>query len=250
MDLHLDNKVAVVTGGSSGIGLATAKRLVAEGAFVFITGRRKDELAKAAAELGNNAVAVQGDVANEADMDRLYAEVKSSKGHVDVVFANAAVAETEPLGQIAASSIDKQFDVNIKGIVFTVQKALPLMGEGGSIILTSSIGAYKGAPGQSIYTASKAAIRALARSWAVELAPRRIRVNVVTPGGFDTPGARALFPDEAVRNAFIERVVAGVPVGRIGDPSELANTVAFLASDAASYVDGADFQIDGGWGQV
>jgi NAD(P)-dependent dehydrogenase (short-subunit alcohol dehydrogenase family) len=250
MDLHLENKVAVVTGGSSGIGLATAKRLAEEGAFVFIFGRRQSELTKAIAEIGKNAVAVQGDVSIEADVDRLYEVVKSKKGKVDIVLANAAIAEMEPLGGITAASIDRQFGVNVKGTVFTVQKALPLMGEGGAIVMTSSIGHLKGIPAQSIYTSTKAAIRTLARGWAVELAPRRIRINVVTPGGFDTPGVRALFPDEATRNAFRARITEAVPIGRVGDPAEIANVIAFLASDAASYVEAADFHVDGGFGQV
>lgn len=250
MSMSLQGKVAVVTGGSSGIGLATAKRFVEEGASVFIFGRRQAELDKAVAEIGGDAVAVSGDVAKQADLDRLYSEVAKRKGKVDVVFANAASLVLEPLGAITEAAIDSQLAVNFKGVVFTVQKALPLLQDRGSIILTSSIGAQKGIPMQSVYLASKAAIRSLARTWLVELKDRGVRVNVVTPGGVDTPGVAALFPDPDMRKAFMAQVLSMIPVGRIGRPEELANVVAFLASDASSYVNGADFQVDGGLGQI
>lgn len=250
MSMSLQGKVAVVTGGSSGIGLATAKHFVEEGASVFIFGRRQAELDKAVAEIGGDAVAVSGDVAKQADLDRLYSEVAKRKGKVDVVFANAASLVLEPLGAITEAAIDSQLAVNFKGVVFTVQKALPLLQDRGSIILTSSIGAQKGIPMQSVYLASKAAIRSLARTWLVELKDRGVRVNVVTPGGVDTPGVAALFPDPDMRKAFMAQVLSMIPVGRIGRPEELANVVAFLASDASSYVNGADFQVDGGLGQI
>lgn len=250
MSMSLQGKVAVVTGGSSGIGLATAKRFVEEGASVFIFGRRQAELDKAVAEIGGDVFAVSGDVAKQADLDRLYSEVAKRKGKVDVVFANAAALMLEPLGAITEAAIDSQLAVNFKGVVFTVQKALPLLQDHGSIILTSSIGAQKGIPMQSVYLASKAAIRSLARTWLVELKDRGVRVNVVTPGGVDTPGVAALFPDPDMRKAFMAQVLSMIPVGRIGRPEELANVVAFLASDASSYVNGADFQVDGGLGQI
>jgi NAD(P)-dependent dehydrogenase (short-subunit alcohol dehydrogenase family) len=246
----LQGKVAVVTGGSSGIGLATARRFVEEGALVYIFGRRQAELEKAVAEIGGEAYAVRGDVSNLTDLDRLFKEVGDRSGKLDIVFANAAIVEMQPLGHITEASFDRQFGVNVKGMVFTIQKALPLLRDGASIILTSSIGAYKGMPAQSVYAASKAAIRSLARGWAVELKQRKIRVNVVTPGPFDTPGMAALMPSEEQRKAIQAQMGAGIPVGRIGNPVELANVVAFLASDGASYVNAADFQVDGGFGQI
>lgn len=246
----LQGKVAVVTGGSCGIGLATARRFAEEGASVYIFGRRQAELDKAVAEIGGKAYAVSGDVSNPADLDLLFKEIGDRSGKLDIVFANAGIVEMQPLGQITEESFDRQFGVNVKGAVFTVQKALPLLRNGASIILTSSIGAYKGMPAQSVYSASKAAIRSLVRGWAIELKPRNIRVNVVTPGAFDTPGMAALMPDEEQRKAIQAQMGAGIPVGRIGNPDELANVVAFLASDAASYVNAADFQVDGGFGQI
>ena len=246
----LQGKVAIVTGGSSGIGLATAKRFVEEGASVCIFGRRQAELDKAVAEIGGKAYAVRGDVSNLTDLDRLFKEVGDRSGKLDIVFANAGIVEMQPLGQITEESFNRQFGINVKGIVFTVQKALPLLQDGASIILTSSIASHKWMPAQSVYSATKAAIRSLARGWAVELKGRKIRVNVVTPGGFDTPGMAALMPGEEQRKMFRAQMGAMIPVGRIGNPVELANVVAFLASDAASYVNAADFQVDGGFGQI
>ena len=184
---RLDGKIAVITGGNSGIGLATAQRLVQEGAFVFITGRRQDELDKAVKQIGGNVMGVQGDVSNTADLDRLYETVKQQKGRIDILFANAGVADVAPLGSITESHFDKIFSINLKGLLFTVQKALPLFQDGGSIILTASVGGSKGFEGVSVYSATKAAVRSFARSWTVDLKHRKIRVNAVSPGMISTP---------------------------------------------------------------
>jgi NAD(P)-dependent dehydrogenase (short-subunit alcohol dehydrogenase family) len=244
----LDGKVAVVTGGSSGIGLATAKRLAADGAFVFISGRRKAELDAAAAEIGRNVVAVQGDVAQVADLDRLYAKVKETKGRIDVLFANAGVAESAPLGEITEAHYDRIFDVNVKGVLFTVQKALPLLSEGASVILNGSVVGSKGFAARSVYSATKAAVRSFARTWTSDLKARRIRVNVVSPGATDTSGLRGLTnqTSEALAAFYADRV----PLGRMARPEDIANAVAFLASDDAAYVTGAELFVDGGLAQV
>jgi NAD(P)-dependent dehydrogenase (short-subunit alcohol dehydrogenase family) len=250
MGNSLEGKVALVTGGSSGIGFATAKRLIEEGATVFIFGRRQAALDRALVDLGDNAFAVSGDVSSLSDLDSLYKHIGERKGALDIVFANAATIEMQPLGQITEAAFDRLFAVNVKGIVFTIQKALPLLRNGGSIILTSSVAAYKGIPGQAIYNSSKAAIRALARTWIMELRPREIRVNVVTPGVFDTEGVKAALPSEEARQGLFAWISSAAPAGRIGQPVELANVVAFLASDAAAYVNGSDFQVDGGFAQI
>ncbi len=244
----LDGKVAVVTGGSLGIGLAAAKRLVAEGAYVFVSGRRKRELDAAVAAIGHDVTAVQGDVSKLADLDRLFAAVRERKGKLDILFANAGVAEPSPLGEISEELFDRHFDINVKGTLFTVQKALPLLRDGASIILTSSIVGSKGFPGRSVYSATKAALRSFARTWTSDLAARKIRVNVVSPGGIDTPGLQGLNQQssEALSAGFRERV----PLGRIGQPDDIAAAVAFLASDDASYIAGTELFVDGGLAQV
>jgi len=244
----LDGKVAVVTGGNSGIGLAAARRLVADGAYVFITGRRKEELGAAVEQIGRNVTPVQGDVSKLADLDRLFATVKEVKGRIDILFANAGVAEAAPLGNISEEMFDRTFDTNVKGALFTVQKALPLLRDGASIILTSSVVGSKGFPGVSVYSATKAALRSFARTWTTDLKDRKIRVNVVSPGAIDTPGLRGLrnVDSEGLNNLYR----GGVPLGRIGRPDDIASAVSFLASDDSSYVAGTELFVDGGLAQV
>ncbi|WP_419827547.1 SDR family NAD(P)-dependent oxidoreductase [Sphingomonas sp.] len=237
--------MAVVTGGSSGIGLATAAKLVEEGASVFIIGRRQEELNRAVGQIGSRASAVQGDVASAGDLDRLYRQIAAQAVGLDIVVANAALSEPEALGAITEDAIDRQLAANVKGVILTVQKALPLLRDGGAIVLVGSIAATKAVPHQSVYAASKAAVRALARTWAVELKDRHIRVNVVSPGPVDTPGTSAVM-DEATK----AMVAATVPVGRMGRPADIAGIIAMLASDTAAFVNGADYQADGGFGQV
>jgi NAD(P)-dependent dehydrogenase (short-subunit alcohol dehydrogenase family) len=245
----LDGKVALVTGGNSGIGFATARRFIAEGAYVFVTGRRKPELDRAVAELGPNATGVPGDVANLADLDRLFATIKQQKGRLDIVFANAGVATDTPIATVTEADYDRHFDINVKGALFTVQKALPLLRDGGSIILTSSIVGSKGIPGRSVYSATKAALRSFARVLAAELKDRKIRVNAVSPGLIDTAGLRGLAKtdSEGLQGAARDR---GVPLGRVGRPDEIAAAVTFLASEDASYVTGIELFADGGLAQV
>jgi NAD(P)-dependent dehydrogenase (short-subunit alcohol dehydrogenase family) len=250
MTKRLDGKVAVVTGGSSGIGLATAKRFAAEGAHVFVTGRRKKELDAAVASIGANATGVVGDVANLADLDRLYAAVKQRFDRVDVVFANAGGGEFVPFGSISEEHFDKTFGANVKGLLFSVQKALPLMPDGGSIILNASVAASKGFPQFSVYSASKAAVRSFARSWATDLKERRIRVNVISPGPIDTPILDGLLPSKGEVDQFKTGMAAGVPLGRLGTSDEIANAALFLASDESSYVNGTELFVDGGMAQV
>jgi NAD(P)-dependent dehydrogenase (short-subunit alcohol dehydrogenase family) len=244
----LDGKVAVVTGGSTGIGKAAAKRLVDEGAFVFITGRRKSELDAAVAEIGRNVVAIPSDVAKLEDLDRLFARVKEKRGRIDVLFANAGVAEGGALGSITEDQFDRMFDVNVKGTLFTVQKALPLLSDGASVILNASIVASKGFPGRSVYSATKAALRSFARTWTSDLRSQRIRVNVVSPGPIDTPGLQGLNATDSkgLSETFRDRV----PLGRVGQPEDIASAVAFLASDDASFVTGSELFVDGGIAQV
>jgi NAD(P)-dependent dehydrogenase (short-subunit alcohol dehydrogenase family) len=241
-----EGKVAVVTGGNSGIGLATARRFVAEGAHVFITGRRQTELDEAVARIGTNVTGVQGDVSHLADLDRLFATVKQQQGRIDVLFANAGVAEVAPLGSISEEHFDKVFNINVKGVLFTVQKALPLFTDGGSIILNGSIAASKGAEAGSVYSASKAAVRSFARCWTTDLKRRQIRVNVISPGAIETPilNKGGLTREQA--DAFVTRV----PLGRIGTPDEVAKAAVFLASDDSSYVTGIELFVDGGAAQV
>jgi NAD(P)-dependent dehydrogenase (short-subunit alcohol dehydrogenase family) len=246
----LDGKVAVTTGGSSGIGLATAQRFAAEGAHVFITGRRQEEFDRAVKLVGKNVTAVQGDVAKLADLDRLYAAVKREKGHVDIVFANAGGGEFVPLGSITEEHFDKTFDINVKGLLFTVQKALPLLRGGGSVILNASIAGSKGLEAMSVYCATKAAVRWFARTWTVDLKARKIRVNALSPGPIDTPAMNGLGKTEAEVNQFKSSMAGAVPLGRIGLSDEIAKAALFLASDDSSFVTGIELFVDGGMAQI
>ncbi len=245
-----EGKVAVITGGNSGIGLATAKRFAAEGAYVFITGRRQAELDAAVKEIGKNVTGVQGDVANLADLDRLYATVKQEKGRIDILFANAGGGEFAPLGSITEEHFDKTFNSNVKGLVFTVQKALPLFKDGGSIILNASIVSIKAMLAFSVYSATKAAVRSFARGWTLDLKDRKIRVNAVSPGPIDTPGVKGLAQNEEQEKQIKAGLVSSVPMGRMGTSDEIAKAVSFLASDDASYVSGIELFVDGGMAQI
>jgi NAD(P)-dependent dehydrogenase (short-subunit alcohol dehydrogenase family) len=246
----LEGKVALVTGGNSGIGLATAREFVNEGAYVYITGRRDAELAAAVKEIGKNVSGVRGDVSNLDDLDRLFAQIKREKGKLDIVFANAGVAKYGPLGAITEELYDSIFDINVKGLVFTVQKALPLIPNGGSIILNASVVGSKGLPSNSVYSATKAAVRSFARTWTTDLKDRRIRVNAVSPGSTDTPGLNALLASSDSGEQRKKMISSIVPLGRFGTPREIARAVVFLASDDASYVTGAELFVDGGFAQV
>ena len=244
----LEGKIAVITGGNSGIGLATAKQFVDEGAYVFITGRRQSELDAAVKDIGKNITGVQGDVSNLADLDRLYATVQQ-KGRIDVLFANAGIAELATLDAISEEHFDKIFGVNVKGLLFTVQKALPQFHDGGSIILTSSLAGSKGLEAFSVYDATKAAIRSFARSWTVDLKQRKIRVNAISPGAIDTPIIGKMGTKDQAEQ-FMENLVSATPLGRIGRPAEVAKAALFLASDDSSYITGIELFVDGGIGQI
>jgi len=247
----LEGKVAVITGGSTGIGLATARRFVDEGAYVFITGRRQAELDKAKAEIGRNVSTVQGDVANLADLDRLYDTVRAEKGVVDIVFANAGMVEHVKIGAITEEHFDRVIGVNLKGVVFTVQKALPLMTRGGSIVVTTSIvGIAKSVTSLGMYSASKAGARGFIRAWVPELAARGIRINALSPGSTETPMFEAQFPSKEVAQFARETTIGMVPLKRIGSPEELASAAFFLASDESNYITGIDLQVDGGMAQI
>src|ERR1700677_3696019 len=239
----LQNKVAVITGGTTGIGLATAKLFVKEGAYVFITGRRQRELDEAVRAIGSNVTGVQGDISKLTDLDRLY-EAVAAKGKIDVVFANAGVAEFAPLGKITEEHFDKLFDINVKGTLFTVQKALPLLNDGGSIIINGSVASLKGTAAFGVYGATKAALRSFVRTWTLDLKDRHIRSNVISPGPTDTPAIDGQPED------IIERIASTIPMGRMGKPDEIARAALFLASDDSSFVTGIELFVDGGRGQV
>ena len=251
MPEKLAGKVAAITGGSSGIGLATAKRFVSEGAYVFITGRRKTELEAAVREIGSNATGVQSDVAKLDDLDKLYAAVRAEKGKLDVVFANAGTGEFAPLGQITENHFDKQFAVNVKGLLFTVQKALPLMRPGGAIVLNASIVSITGSPAFSVYSATKAAVRSFARTWSVDLKEQQIRVNAISPGVIPTPGyTTSLGMTQQQVDQFVQSQIGNIPLGRPGTTDEIAKAVLFLACDDSSYVNGIELFVDGGLAQI
>jgi NAD(P)-dependent dehydrogenase (short-subunit alcohol dehydrogenase family) len=248
---RLEGKIAVITGGNSGIGLATAQIFVTEGAHVYITGRRQSELDAAVKQIGKkNVTGVQGDVSNLADLDRLYDTVKQQKGRIDVLFANAGIIELAPIGSITESHFDKIFNVNVKGLLFTVQKALTLFQDGGSIVLTGSIGGSKGYEGSSVYSATKAAIRSFARTWTVELKHRKIRVNAISPGPIDTPMTSSMVKSEELGEQLKTNLVNAVPLGRMGNPDEVAKAILFLVSDDSSYVTGIELFVDGGMAQI
>jgi NAD(P)-dependent dehydrogenase (short-subunit alcohol dehydrogenase family) len=246
----LDGKIALVTGANSGIGLATAKRFVNEGAYVFITGRRETELDAAAREIGKNVAGVPGDVSNLADLDRLFARIKQDKGRLDVLFANAGIAKLAPFGTITEEFYESIFSVNVKGLLFTVQKALPLMPDGASIILNASIVGTKGLPANSVYAATKAAVRSFARTWTTDLKNRRIRVNAVSPGSTDTPGLSELLGTSEAGQQRLKMISSSIPLGRLGTPDEIAKAVVFLASEDSSYITGIELFVDGGFAQV
>ena len=250
MTRKLEGKIAVVTGGTSGIGLATAKQFAAEGAHVFITGRRKKELDDAVASIGN-ATGVQVDSSRLDQLDQLFAAIKSSKGHIDVLFANAGGGSMLPLGDITEEQYEDTFGRNVKGTIFTVQKALPLLAMGASVILTGSTAGISGTPAFSVYSASKAAIRALVRSWVLDVKDRGIRFNVISPGPIKTQGLVDLAgPDAGHQQGLLDSLASMVPMGRVGDPEEVAKAVVFLASDDASFVNGSELFVDGGMAQV
>ena len=247
---RLTGKVAIITGGSSGIGLATAKLFVEEGAYVFITGRRQAELDKAKAEIGKNVTAVQGDVAKLSDLDKLYAVVKSEKGVLDIVVANAAIVEIVPTKDVTLEHYDKTFNINARGSFFTVQKALPLLKNGSSIIMVSSGASVKGIPSYATYSATKAAMRSFVRTWAAEFKDRGIRVNALSPGPIDTPIMESQVRSKEEADALRARFAQMVPLGRLGRAEEMASAILFLASDDSSYITGIDLPADGGLTQV
>lgn len=250
MSKKLEGKIALVTGGNSGIGLATAKRFASEGAKVIITGRRKENLEAAVKEIGENAAGIQADASKLEDIDRLYAEIKKQYGRIDVLFANAGSGEFATIDQVTEEHFDKTFDTNVKGVFFTVQKALPLIPEGGTIVLNASIVSVKGMAAFGVYNATKAAVRSFARTWTNELKDRKIRVNVVSPGPIDTPGVDGLAQDAEQAKQLKAGLAAQVPLGRMGHPDEIAKAVVFLASDDSSYVAGVELFVDGGMVQV
>jgi NAD(P)-dependent dehydrogenase (short-subunit alcohol dehydrogenase family) len=247
---RLDGKIAVITGGSSGIGFATAKEFVKEGATVYITGRRKDVLEEAASKIGKGCIAVQADAGKQEDLDKLYKQIKSEQGRVDIVFANAGIGELVPFGQIDEAHYYRTFDTNVKGVIFTVQTALPLMPDGGSIILNGSVVGIKGLQANSVYSATKAALRSFARTWTTDLKERKIRVNVVSPGPIKTEGMDGMIGTDEAGQARAAAIASAVPLGRLGQPEDIARMVVFLASDEASFIAGSEFFVDGGFAQV
>ena len=250
MSKKLSGKVAVVTGGNSGIGLAAAKVFAEEGARVFVSGRRQAELDAAVEKIGPSTTAVQGDVTKPADLDRLYSTVQKDAGHLDILFANAGSGWLLPLGAITEEHFDKTFDLNVKGLLFTVQKALPLLRDGGSIVLNASMAGSKGMPAFSVYAASKAAVRSFARTWAVDLKDRKIRVNAVSAGVIPTEGYRTAGLTQEQVEGFAAQMAASTPLGRVGTPDEVARAVLFLASSDASFVNGIELFVDGGLAQI
>jgi NAD(P)-dependent dehydrogenase (short-subunit alcohol dehydrogenase family) len=246
----LAGKIALVSGATSGIGLATAKEFVKEGAYVFITGRRDSELAAATSEIGRNVTGTRGDVSNLGDLDRLFGQIKREKGKLDIVFANAGTAKYAPFGTITEELYDSIFNINVKGLLFTVQKALPLLTDGASIILNASVVGSKGLSANSVYSATKAAVRSFARTWTTDLKERRIRVNAVSPGSIDTPGLRELLASSETGQRRLKMLSSSVPLGRLGKPDEIAKAVVFLASDDSSYITGTELFVDGGFAQV
>ena len=249
MNKQLDGKIALVTGGTSGIGLATAQVLAAQGAQVFITGRRQAELDAAVESIGAAATGIRADASKLADLDAVYAQIAKQVGRLDILFANAGGGDMQPLGAISEEHFDRIFGTNVRGVVFTVQKALPLLVDGASVILTGSTTSVKGTASFSVYSASKAAVRNFARSWALDLKDRGIRVNVVSPGPVRTPGLGELVPNEH-RQGLFDALAAQVPLGRLGEPEEIGKVVAFLGSDAASFINGAELFVDGGMAQI
>ncbi|SAL35589.1 short-chain dehydrogenase/reductase SDR [Caballeronia udeis] len=247
---RLDGKIAVVTGGNSGIGLASAKRFAAEGAEVVIVGRRQEELDKALEVIGPRAVAIQGDISRLDDLERVFATIEAAKGRIDILLANAGVGDMQPIGSITEESFDRVFGVNVKGTLFTVQKTLAMMKAGGSIILTGSTAGSTGSPAFSVYSASKAAIRNFVRGWAVDLKGTGIRVNVLSPGPTSTPGLLNGLARSGQQEAMIAGLVAKTPLGRMGDPDEVAAAALFLASDDSSFMTGSELSVDGGYAQV
>lgn len=246
----LEGKIAVVTGGSTGIGLATAQKFIDEGATVYITGRRQAELDAAVKELGSNAIGVQGDVSNLDDLDNLYNVIQKDGKKIDVLFANAGIAEFGAMGSITEEHYDKIFGVNVKGLLFTVQKALPHFADGGSIILNASIVSIKGFSTMSVYSATKAAVRSFARGWAVDLKDRQIRVNALSPGPIDTPGVTGLAGSDEAAKEFKSQLASTVPLGRVGQASEIGTAAVFLASSDSSFVNGTELFVDGGLAQI
>ena len=250
MGNKLEGKIAVITGGNSGIGLATAKRFVTEGAYVFITGRRQKQLDLAVSEIGKNVMGIQSDVSNLADIDKIYTTIKDQKNRIDIIFANAGIAQFAPLEKISEEHFDKIFRINVKGLLFTLQKLLPIFPEGGSIILNASIGSSKGVEETSVYSATKAAVRSFARTWTVDLRHRKIRVNAISPGPIDTPIFSNLMQNEEQLEQFKKNIVNTVPMERMGTPDEVAKVVSFLASDDSSYITGIELFVDGGLAQI